>query len=332
MARTLTEDFIGVCQWCFGEYKVNSRHEMVLHGFTRPGYGFTVGQCRGVGNAPFEYSHELTDVRIEEIKKEIAKNQKMLASIDAGEIKKVPNPSYISPEEMAKKKQSRYFREPTENEEFYFSDHRLFAGVLRMFRANIENRVNYDIRTLAHFEQLVANWKRGQIKGIDVPATGRKREMIDAFDPDKVAAKAEREAAKAARDAKPGKITILLYRPSVDFYQYGEGEWDKRQEALSQHYADEAAFKKAVKAWAKETFPGKVWVGDAYSGDYARHDRTARNGSWAAVTLKVEWQYLDDVLAMFPVGDAVHRDDRGPKDVRLFVRGEAFPEGLPSTI
>lgn len=335
MARTLTEDFIGTCQWCFGEYKVNAKKRMFLHGYTRPGYGYTIGQCNGVGHEPFEYSHELTDQRIVILKEEIEKGRKTLALIDSGKVKKVPNPHYITPAEMDKKRQSRFFREPEENLEYYPADHRYFDTMLRRFRANVENRLSYDERTLVQFEKLITEWKRGVIKGIDVPATNLKREMRDAFDPDKIAAKAEREAAKAARDAKPGKINITLYRyGKTQFHHIGAGsnpteaDWAERMTALEAHYAEEKAFKSTVKAWAKAKFPGKVWVGDAYSGDYERYDRSVRGGAWLSVNLKVEWQYLDDVLAMFPKSEFVHQDDRGPKDVRLIVRGEAFPDGL----
>jgi hypothetical protein len=335
MARTLTEDFIGTCQWCFGEYKTNSKKLVVLHGYARPGYGYTIGQCSGVGHAPFEYSHELTDKRVEMLKSEIANGKDTLKKIDSGKVNKVPNPNYLTPAELEKKRTSRWWQEPTENLEYFTRDHKRFEGVLHRLRANVESRLNYDERTLVQFEKLIAEWKRGQITGIDIPATNIKREMRDAYDPDKVAAKAEREAAKAVRDAKPGKINITLYRyGKSQFHHLGAGndsteaDWAERMTALEGHYAEEKSFKASVKAWAKATFPGKVWVGDAYSGDYERYDRSVRGGAWVSVNLKVEWQYLNDVEAMFPKGEFVHRDDRGPKDVRLIVRGEAFPDDL----
>lgn len=327
MARTLSEDFIGTCQWCFGEYKVNAKKRIFLHGYTRPGYGYTIGQCNGVGHEPYEYSHELTDKRIVVLKEEIEKSKKTLKLIDEGKINKVPNPGYLTDAELEKKRKTRFFREPTENLEYFPRGHSRFEGVLRQFRANVANHLSYDQRTLAQFEKMLAEWKPGVISGIDVPATHKKREMRDAYDPDKVAAKAEREAAKAAREAKPGKINILMYRKGKAQFHHLE-DHAERMEALEAHYAEEKEFKNAIKAWAKETFPGKIWCGDAFSSDYDRYDRETRSGAWVAVNLKVEWQYLDDVLGMFPIGEFVKRDDRSPKDVRLFVRGEAFPKGL----
>lgn len=52
----------GTCPCCFGTYSVGlasdgTRAEsMVHHGFKRPGYGYTIGQCFGKGYEPFEVS------------------------------------------------------------------------------------------------------------------------------------------------------------------------------------------------------------------------------------------------------------------------------------
>jgi len=59
----------GTCPVCFGDYVVTSNHDarnkrvaskMVHHGYQRPGIGYIVGDCHGVGFEPFEISCEGT--------------------------------------------------------------------------------------------------------------------------------------------------------------------------------------------------------------------------------------------------------------------------------
>jgi len=50
----------GSCPCCFGLYKLDSEGKMVHHGYERPGYGYIVGDCFGVGYLPFEISPEGT--------------------------------------------------------------------------------------------------------------------------------------------------------------------------------------------------------------------------------------------------------------------------------
>lgn len=76
--------YVGTCQACFGQYVVKQAKSgesragsgdgferyramprgslvVVLHGYTRPGYGATVGECPGRGAEPFELSKDLTE-------------------------------------------------------------------------------------------------------------------------------------------------------------------------------------------------------------------------------------------------------------------------------
>ena len=41
------------CQVCGGFFSADKRGNLVHHGFKRPGWGYTVGRCRGAGRAPF---------------------------------------------------------------------------------------------------------------------------------------------------------------------------------------------------------------------------------------------------------------------------------------
>lgn len=42
------------CQICFRQQALTADRRMVLHGYERPGHGYAVGSCPGVGHAPLE--------------------------------------------------------------------------------------------------------------------------------------------------------------------------------------------------------------------------------------------------------------------------------------
>src|SRR5271157_5749029 len=50
--------YIGNCQICEGDQKLHDGL-MVHHGYRRPGTGYIVGDCPGVGEVPYEVSCEL---------------------------------------------------------------------------------------------------------------------------------------------------------------------------------------------------------------------------------------------------------------------------------
>lgn len=60
--RQDTENRIGTCPGCWGEFKVQQGVDgnwvLVLHGYQRPGDGAIIGRCKGVGWQPVEHSPE----------------------------------------------------------------------------------------------------------------------------------------------------------------------------------------------------------------------------------------------------------------------------------
>ena len=56
-AALRSRDSTGTCPVCFHNVKIR-QNRMVLHGYTRPGYGWIEGKCFGVGYLPFELSPE----------------------------------------------------------------------------------------------------------------------------------------------------------------------------------------------------------------------------------------------------------------------------------
>ena len=338
MARRMTEDFIGTCQWCFGEYKVNPRRQVVLHGYQRPGYGHTVGNCQGYNHAPFDDAHDLTDKRIVLLKEEIDKLNSQIKMIDSGKVKKLKNPHFLAANDP--RRSDRWFRASEQSDtEYYTPEHREFPRYLRTLRANLESEAKYIGDIVTYLEEQVANWTKKPIVGLDSPATGRERYIRDAYDPIKAKEAADFAERKAVRDAKPGKITINLWR-KLPFPQRNAGLSDEQWRAgIEEHYANEKAMKEEIKAWAKATFPGKVWVGDGDKGEiwHAAGIRDYGDGySVECIAVKPEWQYLDKVMEMFPQHHRLDKDANSRdkvtkqgmgkgKDIRIWVSADTLP-------
>ena len=91
MRRVETENFVGTCQICHGEWKVAPVSEMVvLHGYLRPGNGAIHGECPGSNKQPFEHSKLLTldwSNRLGEMRDRIASQ---VADVESGKCKTLP--------------------------------------------------------------------------------------------------------------------------------------------------------------------------------------------------------------------------------------------------
>lgn len=345
--KMVSEDYIGTCQWCDGEFKVNANGLMVLHGYQRPGYGYTLGNCTGYRQPPFEYDHKLMEVRIADLKKHNSNMAAQIKKIDGGTLEKIPNPNFVPPNDPRRTPRWGGL-DPYEgdyNSLFEFPrGHKHFDQTVRHLRARLVADIAWNENTIAYLTEKVKNWTRKDIPGLDTPPTGKKRYLRDPYDPDKLAARAEFEAAKAARDAKPGKITVNVYA-IVPFESLDqslpederERQWRARNEAFD---AAENEFKAKVKAWAKGRFPeGKLWTGDGdrYEAERASGVKDFKDGKRIlCLAFKPDWQYRDEVMAMFP---NAHRCDKDGgrrdsatghiigkgKDIRLWVDVEAIP-------
>jgi hypothetical protein len=81
----------GMCPVCFGDYVVASSHDarnkrvtskMVHHGYQRPGIGYIVGDCHGVGFEPFEISCEGTKSWLKVLGNTLVARKDALSTID----------------------------------------------------------------------------------------------------------------------------------------------------------------------------------------------------------------------------------------------------------
>ncbi len=319
--RKMTEDFIGVCQWCLGEYKVTNKHEITLHGYQRPGHGFVIGRCNGVGHQPFEYAKDLTEEHLSLMVRDSDKLAAKIARIDAGEVKRVPN-SEFRPEG----KRDKYYNETTP--EYLVPGDRLFDYRLKVIHTNLMNAKRWIDETIDYYRNMCANWSQGKIVGIDVPATGKMKVLRDAYSAEDANRQKQTTDAKAARDAKPGKLMINVYS-HIPYPDQTDDE-DKWREGITAMYAAEKKFRDTVKIIAKPRFPGKIWVGDGDRSEVERMERktgfkTERRSRIEAVAIKPEWHYLDDVLAKYP--DAHKVMSPNGKEVRLWMSIDEFAKG-----
>ncbi len=73
----------GTCQICFREQQTRAGR-LVLHGYKRPGWGYTVGKCWGCDYAPFQVSCERTKQFIGEVlKPTLARFEAQLVKLQA---------------------------------------------------------------------------------------------------------------------------------------------------------------------------------------------------------------------------------------------------------
>lgn len=75
------ERFRGTCQACAGGQIVDEHGLIVLHGYLRPGHGYVVNRCVGVGSAPAETSIELARTIIRDCTETAATYEKLLAAL-----------------------------------------------------------------------------------------------------------------------------------------------------------------------------------------------------------------------------------------------------------
>jgi len=83
---TTVTRYVGTCPVCEGEFKLH-RLKMVHHGYKRPGYGEIVGDCPGVGWAPFEMSPDGAVDYLERVLLPALQNSTTwLAKLQSGEV------------------------------------------------------------------------------------------------------------------------------------------------------------------------------------------------------------------------------------------------------
>lgn len=87
----LSKSYAGTCQACFNVQVTKNtggrgQLAMVLHGYSRPGHGWIVGDCAGHGVQPYELSCEHTKMWRDTVALQLARTQVYLARLRADEV------------------------------------------------------------------------------------------------------------------------------------------------------------------------------------------------------------------------------------------------------
>lgn len=87
----------GTCGCCGGNYKLRDGR-LVLHGYERPGYGYVLGSCFGVGYEPHEVSPKCAaDFLAKVLLPAKAAKEAFIAKLNAGEITELTGGSRLKP-------------------------------------------------------------------------------------------------------------------------------------------------------------------------------------------------------------------------------------------
>lgn len=145
------------CPACFGAYVAKpsglpasaevSRlaDRMVLHGFKRPGWGHTVGQCFGVGYEPFEVSPLGTKHTLAMVERQLEASRERLAALRSGRVDTLRREFYAG--------NGRYETEEIRRG----SEH--WDRTFRLAVANTESSIEHMERDARELAARITSWK-----------------------------------------------------------------------------------------------------------------------------------------------------------------------------
>ncbi len=213
--RQDTEDNVGICACCFGQFKVEPRNNtyfMVNHGYERPGHGYLIGGCRGTEFPPYEYS---TDGTVWLLGDRRQKENGLLESLER--LKETPP--------LMKETQKTVIQDGKRTQvvekRFVKSNEREYESLKNRYQWKFENELEAVRHHITMLEKRIADWKKGNIVGIDVPPTGKQIIMRQAWDHHRERLEEEREQRRLEREVKPKKIVMMYYVPETSQW----GKW-----------------------------------------------------------------------------------------------------------
>jgi len=169
---------VGNCQICEGDQKLHGGL-MVHHGYRRPGDGYIVGDCPGVGAPPYEVSCDLVRIYLGSYRGKLADAQARLVRLASGQV------GYLT-ETTFRGERVEFVAGVTAQ---YYWD-RAVEHATSSMDARIR-RLDFEIgRCTAR----IAAWKLAPVRTVE--------EEQKKADGEKAVRKAAREEARAARDAK----------------------------------------------------------------------------------------------------------------------------------
>lgn len=163
------EKLSGTCQGCFGSYALTSDQHLVHHGYTRPGYGYIVGDCVGTGHEPYELSCETSKEWRQKIAEFFLPNQELhlafLQSDECVELKVwVKDWVRIHAEHILYTQGPRCpmievtYRKGEEVTDRNAKSHGSFGGELRRKVASIEADIETSRRNIVELDKRIKEW------------------------------------------------------------------------------------------------------------------------------------------------------------------------------
>lgn len=168
-----TRENTGTCPVCFRNIKMTDAQKMVHHGYERPGHGYIVGDCFGVGYKPYELSSEGTEAFLRIVLRPMLANQKKhLRALKSGQITefKYQTQDRTKPREPGTYKFPTMFVTVKKGDEGKNTEpgiHPSFEYLLDSDIRETEYRVKGLTGDIAEMDKLVADWKPAPL-----PATG----------------------------------------------------------------------------------------------------------------------------------------------------------------
>jgi len=133
----------GTCPCCFRNIKVKKTgdlYKMVLHGYERPGWGRTEGECIGVGHQPYELSSEGTKEVVSVLEKYLRGTSDKLSQFKADRIDRIADGNQV-----VKKGDLNWTK--------------VYLEKMRELEDN-ESKLESDVKS---FKKLVSDWKLAEL-------------------------------------------------------------------------------------------------------------------------------------------------------------------------
>lgn len=184
--------YVGCCQICEGQFKLDTAKNMVHHGYKRPGHGYIVGDCMAVGCPAYEQSCEVLKQYTQGLRNTLAAGREYVRKLEAGEIRELVAPS---PE-------TRFHRNP--KMVVYMVGDLGWAELLNDKIRGEQRRNDWFAQDIQRCEARIAAWKPLPLRTVEEEQASERLS--------KDAAKAKREAKKAAKLAEK----VAGYQKRID--------------------------------------------------------------------------------------------------------------------
>jgi hypothetical protein len=211
---------VGECQICEQIQKLRKK-ELVLHGYKRPGHGYIVGDCPGVGHPPYELSCERCEVfrdrAIEELESLTARITEVENKTGSIRAYKLDKPWHRWEVQMP-------LRGKFETKTFKAGDDE-YERLRKVTEANLRNRLRYLLSDIDRLTARIDNWKRRPLRTVE--------EHEAASKPKRSVGKLSNKATTLMRSASKGiKATFSLANLDIVLEALGwqsEPSWEPQR-------------------------------------------------------------------------------------------------------